>query len=140
MRALSADAGFTILEMLVGLAILSGLVAMIGASTVHRRPSEALTIGSINAFVTKVRMEAIISGKAQLIHVDPRGMRAGGAALDWSDSTPPIDRNGQRLDGPFNLVVYSDGSISGSDLFVQLNVTRARVSAPWRGDSAVVLQ
>lgn len=97
-----ADAGFTLLELLVGLAIFSGLAALAASTMTPGKPALD-TAREVRRFVTVAVSEAVLSGKAGLLRVDAGVITYKGKTLVMDDHAGPAVR----------LVVHADGTLVG---------------------------
>jgi hypothetical protein len=127
MTRMPSDAGLTVLELVVALGITSGVVAMIVASLPRSRPTQEVVAVQIADFVAKVRKEAILSGRAQVLHVSAGSMSSDRDRLVWgADASAPIPTRNDRL------VLYPDGSVSGGALSIDVEGEALRITVPSR--------
>lgn len=138
LRRLHPRAGFTMLEMLVALAILS---LVMGASTqLLRPPSPKLRVESAaRALCSALRAthtRAVATNSETQVIVDLARKTfaspvAANAALPLDASIKLQVAQGQQADQAGAIVFYPDGTSTGGDISIELPGARASISVNW---------
>lgn len=123
------EAGFSMVELLVVLAVVAGLSALAAMSL---RPSDSSRPTDLRRFMAEARSAAILSGRPVAITVE-----AG--RVHWAKGD--VELSGRLLvDGraaamPYQIVAYPDGSYSGGTLTIQHNGIATAIDGVYRESS-----
>lgn len=112
-----ADAGLSVLELVVVLGIVAGLL-VVAAASLPKSFAPKVDAAAVAAFVSDARSQVILSGKTSVLTIAPRSMTFGAHQLSW-DADLAVTAAGKGLPAEYRLVLYPDGSYSGAALSVQ---------------------
>lgn len=136
MRRRRSDAGFTLIEALVGLAIMA---VVLGAMVLARPDAGGVRVGSaaraVAALLRTSRAQAMARNAEMLVWVDPQARRFGAGTAEYnlpagSEVMLTVAATEQRDDrGAFRF--YPDGQSSGGTLSLRLGAHAVRVSVDW---------
>lgn len=140
-RAEAADAGFTLVEMIVVMLVLV-VVLGVGATALARRdmsPTAAQSARQVQALLLQARSEAIRQGADTTVAIDVPGRRIAfppdGRPLQLPEGTALTLRAasvGAMPDGRVRLVFRADGSASGAEVRLADRAGRvAGVAVDW---------
>lgn len=122
MSAATPDAGYTLLEVLVGLAVVALITAVAALTLLPTAPSRDLG-REVAAFIADARAEVMISGTAGALEVASGALSFGGKRLALGDG-PGSDRSSR-------LLIYADGTLGGdADKFSR--AAGVPISGIWR--------
>ncbi len=115
---MKADAGFSVLELIVGLGIVAGLLVVVAAS-LPRPPADVGTDATaVLAFVSEARTAVILSGEAGVLAIGPDSMSFGDGQIQWGPGLAVI-AGPTAPAAPYRLLIDPDGSYSGATLYVR---------------------
>jgi prepilin-type N-terminal cleavage/methylation domain-containing protein len=100
MSPTTTDEGFSVLEVLVGLAIVGLLTAVAAATITPAAPARGVE-RDVRRFVADARADAILRGTSGLLV-------AGDAALTYRQRRLPLEARGSA-----RLLIYPDGTMGG---------------------------
>jgi Tfp pilus assembly protein FimT len=112
------DAGISVLELVVVLGIAAGFLVMVAASLPRPTVEARIDAAAIAAFLSEARTRVILSGEAGVLTVAQGSMTFGDKHIDW-DTDLSVAASATRLSSDYRLIVYPDGSYSGSPLHVR---------------------
>lgn len=120
-RAIRGDAGLSVLEMLVALAVCAMVVGVIAASLQGRQTPAGAGYIQIADFLEQARVKSMLSGEAAIVVL-------GSDRLSWDDQTVAWDPskihvsagtvNSQSLSDQ-RLVLFPNGTVLGSPLSIR---------------------
>lgn len=110
----TTDAGFTVLELLIVLAITAMAVSVVAAGLVVRTDRPDTTVEEIQTFFSEAKASVMFDGRDAVILLTPVSASFGEKKLSWD---PVKTGMSLAIDGKTNggsLVVFADGTLSGS--------------------------
>jgi len=125
-----ADAGMTLLEVLVVLVILAAVAGVVASSLRPsvRRPADPVT--EVTRFLADLRDAAILTGAPAVAEVRSHDIEWGSHHLDLAEASASMG------DGPIpasTLIAYPDGTFSGSGFFVIAEGKAVQITGIFRG-------
>lgn len=120
-RAMQGDAGLSVLEMLVALAVCAMVVGVIAASLQGRQTPASAGYIQIADFLQQARVKSMLTGEATIAVL-------GSDRLSWGDQTVVWDPSKVHVSaGPVNspsladqrFVLFPDGTVLGSPLSIR---------------------
>ncbi|MBI4924134.1 MAG: hypothetical protein HY834_20555 [Devosia nanyangense] len=134
MSRLPSDAGVTVLELVVALAIITGVLAMIATAIHPLRPSADSELIRLSRFVANARTDAILSGRAQLLKIAPRRMSYRAKQIEWAGDAKveALGNDTSQTNPEGAIVIYPDGSFSGAGLTIRTGDLSQSIDAIFR--------
>jgi len=116
----AGDAGISVLEMLVVLAICALVAGVVAASLQGRRPGP-VSVADVTKFVDEARLKAMRSGDAMAVAFDTASLVSGDDRLSWNAGDISVSTNGQpaAAGGSIRIVLFPDGTASGPPVSVR---------------------
>ena len=111
-----ADAGVSVLELVVVLGVAAGLLVMVAASLPRPSAEPRADAAAIAAFLSEVRTQVILSGETGVLTVAQNSMTFDDQRIDWGTDLAVATSTAGMAAG-YRLVVYPDGSYSGPPLY-----------------------
>jgi prepilin-type N-terminal cleavage/methylation domain-containing protein len=111
--ARSKDAGLTMLELLVVLAILSSVVAVAASRIGPQAPPSDQASTRIEQLIEATRLAAIRSGQADVLVFEPGTARSSAGEVNWDGDTEVVPGSLDARTPSGRVVLYPDGSASG---------------------------
>lgn len=131
--ARNAEAGISLLEVMVGLAILALVMTVATASLVGRPFTGQTDQQAFVDFVVSLQRQAEQAGKAYALRVSPGHAEAGDQKLDW-DTTRFAIRSSRDSNMTISVVLFPDGTALGPDLVIVKSGKETRLGLVERYD------
>lgn len=130
-----ADAGMSVLELVVALGIAAGLLVVVAASLPRPAAETGTGAKAIATFLSEARTRAILSGEAGAVTVARQSMVLGDKRIDWG-SELFVATAAASLPTDYRLVIYPDGSYSGAPLYVRSGGGKQLIPGTFRSGPA----
>lgn len=107
----SAESGFSLIEMLVVLAVISAALIYVGAALPSPAASDPSAM-EIRRFVQHLRTTAMRTASAVVFKVSQRAIEGEGTEIRWERLGTRLYVNGQLAGTAETIIVYPDGTFS----------------------------
>jgi prepilin-type N-terminal cleavage/methylation domain-containing protein len=128
----AADAGMTVLELLVVLAIGAVAVTLVVASLPRGGGDDRHASEELVALLANARVEAAASGKPVVVTVAPGAMSDGNRSVSWGSDVGVVVGDGAAQG---RVVFHGDGSMAGEAVRILVNGETMSVTSPDRPPS-----
>lgn len=127
-RRTAADAGMTVLELLVVLAIGAVIVTVAAVSVPRwddsRRPSE-----DVAALITDAKLQAAATGRPVVVEIAPGTASDGSRSVSWNSGVSVVLSNGGAQG---RIVFHGDGTMVGPQVRIVLDGQTVSFGSPDR--------
>ena len=120
-RAMRGDAGLSVLEMLVALAVCAMVVGVIAASLQGRQAPSGAGYVQIADFLEQARVKSMLSGEAATIVLGSDRLSRGDQTVVWDPSKVHVSAGVVNSQSPTDqrFVLFPDGTVLGSPLSIR---------------------
>lgn len=113
-----ADAGLSVLELVVVLGTAAGLLVMVAASLPRPSAGTKTDAVEIAAFLSEARTRVILAGMVETLTIGQNAMTFGDKHMEWGTDITVSSVSAARS-ADYRLIIYPDGSYSGAALQVR---------------------